>query len=702
MENLDNKLFCNFDTSFNFLYNCSNIKKKKNIFLLETDKDKKFDFYHNVFYLKNLNFFGDMNYYNDFDNCLVHNNKFELNLKTDLKEILFFEKIEKEKNSLELEITIKNFHEKFFDWKNKLIKELKTDSKEKNFLLKINQNMKIRKFDFELKIKYKDNKMKYLLIEKMTKFVKSEIIYFLQNSKITFIYLKKFLYISDKNQRKKFNNHCDQIKNFLQNKNSKKTFGMLIKGSRKSGKSIKMKKFLEKVSYPFTIINFDRLLNNYKPKNYREFKKCLHDNIAEKNLFSNKIIICFEEFHLLFWKKEENKDVLLKIKIDLEELIKKIILITDKLVLFFISEVDNIEEFNYYIDEKYNIENPKENNLNKIFMEENLNMKEEDIDWLKNLNFGEIKQLINLIKKSEFLKENYKIQFLISQIKGKKLSKSKDYNFIKLYGMRKIKKKIKDIYINPLKFDFLYKTIKIKIPKNILLYGYSGCGKTYLAKSLKSEFKMNFIHVKGPEILDKYIGSSEENIRKLFDEAERNGPSILFFDEFDSIIPKRKSGSNSVTDRIVNQFLVQLDGVNELKNTFVVGATTRPDLIDPAVLRPGRLDLHIFCGLPDFEDRLDFLRKCFKKYGFGEEGDFKRIDDMLKGFSYADIDSIFKNVVFKEWKSREEFEQDVFEAVSKIKPISISKNFLNLKSIYSCFKDKKPLKNFKKQIQIQK
>ena len=118
------------------------------------------------------------------------------------------------------------------------------------------------------------------------------------------------------------------------------------------------------------------------------------------------------------------------------------------------------------------------------------------------------------------------------------------------------KKRIKEVYENPIKYNFLYNTLKIKIPRNILLFGFTGCGKTFLAKSLKKQFKMNFIHVKGPEILDKYIGSSEENVRKLFERSELNGPSILFFDELESVVPKRDSSSTSVTDRIVNQFLV--------------------------------------------------------------------------------------------------------------------------------------------------
>lgn len=468
LENLDNKLYCNFEVSFNYLYDCVNLGKEKDIFILESDIDCKVNNNQQFFYLKNFNFFGNMNFFNDFDNCLVHNNKFSLNLKSDLKEILFFEKIEKEKNAFELEIIIKNNREKFYYWKKELIKELKLENKEKNFLLKINQNIMIKNSDFILKIKYNNQTIKYLLIEKMSKFVKSQIIYFLQTCKINFIYLDKFLFIKNKIQQKKFNNNCEQIKNFLENKNSQKTFGLLIKGSRKSGKTITMKNFLEKISYPFTIINLNRLLNNYKPQNYKDFKNCLEDNIADKNLFTDKIVICFEDFHVLFSKKEDNKEILLKIRIDLEELIKKLILITDKLVLIFNSEFDNIEEFNYYIDEKCIIENPKEEDLNKIFIEENLNIKEEDMDWLKNLNFGEISQLINTIKKSDYLKEPYKIQNIISQIKSKKQSKKKAYNFSKVFGMFKIKKQITQIYTNPIKYDFLYSKIKIKIPKSNL------------------------------------------------------------------------------------------------------------------------------------------------------------------------------------------------------------------------------------------
>ena len=158
---------------------------------------------------------------------------------------------------------------------------------------------------------------------------------------------------------------------------------------------------------------------------------------------------------------------------------------------------------------------------------------------------------------------------------------------------------------------------------------------------------MNFIHVKGPEILDKYIGASEENVRKLFERSEKDGPSILFFDEIDSIVPQRNSDVASVTDRIVNQFLVYLDGVDSLERTFVVASTSRPDLIDKAVLRPGRIDTKIFCDLPSIEERKRYLKDSLNQFQLELDQDFiKTISQRTNGFSFADMGLIFKNFTF--------------------------------------------------------
>lgn len=120
----------------------------------------------------------------------------------------------------------------------------------------------------------------------------------------------------------------------------------------------------------------------------------------------------------------------------------------------------------------------------------------------------------------------------------------------------------------------------------VLLYGPSGCGKTFIASATANELGMNFLSVKGPELLNKYIGASEQAVRDIFEKALNVKPCIVFFDEFDAIVPKRNSGSTNVTDRVVNQFLCYLDGVSSLNGVYVLAATSRPDLIDPALIRP--------------------------------------------------------------------------------------------------------------------
>ncbi|KAL8758225.1 MAG: hypothetical protein Q9199_001635, partial [Rusavskia elegans] len=173
------------------------------------------------------------------------------------------------------------------------------------------------------------------------------------------------------------------------------------------------------------------------------------------------------------------------------------------------------------------------------------------------------------------------------------------------------------ILLETLQYPTLYAPIFAQCPlrlrSGILLYGYPGCGKTLLASAVAGECGLNFISVKGPEILNKYIGASEKSVRDLFERAESARPCVLFFDEFDSIAPKRGHDSTGVTDRVVNQLLTQMDGAEGLKGVYVLAATSRPDLIDPALLRPGRLDKSILCDLPNFEDRLDILKAIISK-----------------------------------------------------------------------------------------
>lgn len=135
-----------------------------------------------------------------------------------------------------------------------------------------------------------------------------------------------------------------------------------------------------------------------------------------------------------------------------------------------------------------------------------------------------------------------------------------------------------------------------------------GCGKTLLAKAVANEAGINFISVKGPELLNMYVGESERAVRQCFQRARNSAPCVIFFDEFDALCPKRSANESSGSSRVVNQLLTEMDGVEDRKGVFIMAATNRPDMIDPAVMRPGRLDRILFVGLPEREDRLEILQ----------------------------------------------------------------------------------------------
>lgn len=200
----------------------------------------------------------------------------------------------------------------------------------------------------------------------------------------------------------------------------------------------------------------------------------------------------------------------------------------------------------------------------------------------------------------------------------------------------------------PTKYAPIFAQCPLRLRSGILLYGYPGCGKTLLASAVAGECGLNFISVKGPEILNKYIGASEKSVRDLFERAQAAKPCVLFFDEFDSIAPKRGHDSTGVTDRVVNQLLTLMDGAEGLSGVYVLAATSRPDLIDPALLRPGRLDKSILCDFPNPEERVDIIRAIGKKAKLSEavlksDEDLAGIAKRTDGFSGADLQALISN-----------------------------------------------------------
>ena len=213
-------------------------------------------------------------------------------------------------------------------------------------------------------------------------------------------------------------------------------------------------------------------------------------------------------------------------------------------------------------------------------------------------------------------------------------------------GLDAVKEELQQAVEWPIKYGSVYKKFATKSPKGFLLFGPPGTGKTLLAKAAANESECNFISVKGPELMSKWVGESEKGVREIFRKARLAAPSIIFFDEIDSMVPKRGSfeGSSHVTESIVSQFLTELDGLEELKNVIVIGATNRPDMIDPALLRPGRLEQHIYVPPPDAEGRRQILEVYLGavREMLADDIDRDALVAATEGFVGADIEALVR------------------------------------------------------------
>ncbi|CAD6216147.1 GSCOCG00004365001-RA-CDS [Cotesia congregata] len=209
-------------------------------------------------------------------------------------------------------------------------------------------------------------------------------------------------------------------------------------------------------------------------------------------------------------------------------------------------------------------------------------------------------------------------------------------------GLKDIKDCLVELLQWPLIYTELYKNAPIRLQSGVLLYGMPGTGKTMIAGAIAKECGLNFINIKGPELLSKYIGASEEAVREIFQKAQRAKPCVLFFDEFDSLAPRRGHDSTGVTDRVVNQLLTEFDGVEGREGVAIVAASSRPDLLDPALLRPGRLDKALLCPLPQESDREEILKVLCKQHNLtAEDFDLKALAKMTENFTGADLNAVF-------------------------------------------------------------
>jgi len=239
-------------------------------------------------------------------------------------------------------------------------------------------------------------------------------------------------------------------------------------------------------------------------------------------------------------------------------------------------------------------------------------------------------------------------------------------------GLKEVKQSLQEIVEWPLKHPESFERIGIRPPKGVLLYGPPGSGKTLLARAVATEAGANFISIKGPEIFSKWVGESEKHIRDIFRRARQVAPAIIFFDEIDALAPLRGlEAGTRVSENIVSQILTEMSGLEDMHNVVVIAATNRPDILDPALLRPGRFDRQVLVPAPDEEARLEILKIHTKKMPL-KGVDLKPIAKDTEGYSGADLEALVReaglNALRKDFKSRTVGRKEFEEALKRVKP----------------------------------
>lgn len=227
-------------------------------------------------------------------------------------------------------------------------------------------------------------------------------------------------------------------------------------------------------------------------------------------------------------------------------------------------------------------------------------------------------------------------------------------------GLEGVKRELQETVQYPVEHPEKFEKFGMSPSKGVLFYGPPGCGKTLLAKAIANECQANFISIKGPELLTMWFGESEANVREIFDKARQSAPCVLFFDELDSIAVQRGSSNGDAGgagDRVLNQMLTEMDGMNSKKTVFIIGATNRPDIIDPALLRPGRLDQLIYIPLPDDGSRKAIFKAALRKSPVAPDVDIDLLAKVTQGFSGADITEICQRAC--KYAIRESIERDL-------------------------------------------
>ena len=255
-------------------------------------------------------------------------------------------------------------------------------------------------------------------------------------------------------------------------------------------------------------------------------------------------------------------------------------------------------------------------------------------------------------------------------------------------GLDELKQELREAVEWPLKYRSVFAYANANPPKGIFLYGPPGTGKTLVAKAVANESELNFISIKGPELLSKWVGESEKGIREIFRKARQAAPCIVFFDEIDAIAPirGRDSGDSNVTERMISQLLTELDGLEVLKNVVVIAASNRPDIVDPALLRSGRFDRHLYVPPPDRDSRIQIIKIHTKNVPMGEDVNIERLADITENYTGADIASFISAAVMAAIRQHIFKYEDPVEAEKHVKELTV-----NMQQIEDAMKKTRPL-----------
>ena len=402
-------------------------------------------------------------------------------------------------------------------------------------------------------------------------------------------------------------------------------------------------------------------------------------------------------------------------------------------ILVSVSKLSNLNKtlhrsFGYYLFKNIvkipNLDADDRRELFKKLLQGSSDVKiEKSLDWEKYVRITEgyhIGDICQFADRAIFfaVKENFKAPCLTEEMMNRSLAISNQsclegiktetvddddgYDASeKIPGMDSVIETLEEVLVWPTKFPKIFENSPLRNQAGILLFGAPGTGKGFIVSQITKRWNLRLISIKGPELLAKYIGQSEENVRNLFEKAKSARPCVLFFDEFDSLAPRRGHDSTGVTDRVVNQLLTELDGVKSLEGVSVICATSRPDLIDPALLRSGRIDRLVECELPNANDRLEILKWVSKSLILDATIDLKDLAVKLENFSGADIKSILttanmtsieQELKKKDVKTLEEVlikKEHLQHALENTRPSLNRQDIERYRNLYDKFKSKK-------------